>query len=90
MFLTYIFRLQLLRDDVTCDKFSAVLHPYCSEDIVHYDEHVLASTYKFGVVYQKTGQMREEELFGNESHSDAMQRFLQLIADKVKLKDFPG
>ena len=83
-------RLQLLCDDVTCEKLTAVLHPHGSELIVHYDEHVLSNNYKFGVVYQRFGQTLEEEVFGNERHSAAMDQFLQVLGERVQLKDFSG
>ena len=86
----FLFVVQLVRDDVTCEKFSAVLHPYCSDCIVQYDEHVYSNTYKFGVVCQNAKQVREEEMFGNKTHSVAMQRFLELIGQPVKLRDFAG
>ena len=35
-------------------------------------------------------QTKEEELFGNVSHSDAMEEFLQCIGHRVKLKNFDG
>ena len=61
-----------------------------SELIVNYDEHVLTDTFKFGVIYQKFGQTREEDLFGNVHHSPAMEEFLNLLGDRVKLKEFKG
>ena len=35
-------------------------------------------------------QASEEELFGNHHHSEAMEEFLQVLGDRVKLKDFKG
>ena len=32
----------------------------------------------------------EEELFGNTSHSPAMEEFLDILGDRVSLKDFKG
>ncbi|GFT83030.1 rap1 GTPase-activating protein 1 [Trichonephila clavipes] len=55
-----------------------------------FDEHVLVNKMKFGIIYQKRGQTTEEEMFGNEMHSPAMEEFLQLLGDKVELKGFSG
>ncbi|GFS13345.1 Rap1 GTPase-activating protein 1-like [Elysia marginata] len=55
-----------------------------------YDEHVLTHNFKFGVIYQKKGQTSEEELFGNRTHSPALDEFLNTIGDRVQLKDFKG
>ena len=35
-------------------------------------------------------QTTEEELFGNKSHSPAMEEFLELLGHRVRLKDFKG
>lgn len=79
-----------LCEEISIDKFYPVLSPRASEKIVAYDEHVLCSKYKFGVIYQKFGQIKEEDLFGNISHSAAMNEFLDLIGRQVLLKDFQG
>ncbi len=34
--------------------------------------------------------MKEEEVFGNATHSAAMDEFLDLLGDRVSLKDFQG
>ncbi len=34
--------------------------------------------------------MKEEELFGNATHNQAMDEFLELLGDRVQLKDFDG
>ncbi|GBM21784.1 Rap1 GTPase-activating protein 1 [Araneus ventricosus] len=77
-------------DDITTDKFFAVLFPKAPELIMAFDEHVLVNKMKFGIIYQKRGQTTEEEMFGNERHSPAMEEFLQLLGDKVQLKGFSG
>ncbi|XP_050414860.1 rap1 GTPase-activating protein 1 isoform X3 [Patella vulgata] len=77
-------------DDITTERFHPVLSMKGSELIVLYDEHLLTSTFKFGLIYQKFGQTTEEELFGNVSHGPAMEEFLDLIGDHVSLKHFKG
>ncbi|ESO91442.1 hypothetical protein LOTGIDRAFT_105226, partial [Lottia gigantea] len=76
--------------DISTEKFYPVLSMKGSELIVLYDEHLLTSTFKFGIIYQKFGQTTEEELFGNVSHSPAMEEFLDLIGEKVSLQYFKG
>lgn len=56
--------------------------------ICRYDEHVLTNTYKFGVIYQRPGQISEEELFGNARSSPAFQEFLDVLGDTVELQGF--
>uniref|UniRef100_A0A914ZB62 Rap-GAP domain-containing protein n=1 Tax=Panagrolaimus superbus TaxID=310955 RepID=A0A914ZB62_9BILA len=81
---------KLLCDEVTADRFLPVAFPGGSELILQYDEHVLTDTYKFGVIYQKFGQTNEEQLFGNATTSPAFDDFLEIIGDKIDLKNFDG
>ncbi|GFU20600.1 rap1 GTPase-activating protein 1 [Nephila pilipes] len=81
---------KIMCDDIITEKFTPVLFPRASEMLLAYDEHVLVKTFKFGVIYQKYGQTTEEELFGNRTHSPAMEEFLDLLGNRIKLKDFKG
>ncbi|XP_066552405.1 rap1 GTPase-activating protein 2a isoform X1 [Amia ocellicauda] len=81
---------KLLCDDVTGLKFYPVLYPRASQLIVTYDEHEVNNTFKFGVIYQKFGQISEEDLFGNNEESPAFTEFLNLLGDKIELLDFKG
>ncbi|EJD74531.1 Rapgap1 [Loa loa] len=81
---------RLLCDEVTTDRFSPVAFPGGTEMILKYDEHVLTNTYKFGVIYQRFGQTTEEELFGNAVYSNAFDEFLNIIGERIELRDFKG
>ncbi|VDK89098.1 unnamed protein product [Litomosoides sigmodontis] len=81
---------RLLCDEVTTDRFSPVAFPGGTEMILKYDEHVLTNTYKFGVIYQRFGQTTEEELFGNATFSNAFDEFLDIIGERIELRDFKG
>ncbi|XGW07882.1 hypothetical protein V3C99_010757 [Haemonchus contortus] len=81
---------RLLCEEITSDIFTPVAFPGGSELIVQYDEHVLTNTYKFGVIYQRGGQISEEELFGNARSSPAFQEFLGVLGDTVELQGFLG
>uniref|UniRef100_A0A8C2EY66 RAP1 GTPase activating protein 2b n=1 Tax=Cyprinus carpio TaxID=7962 RepID=A0A8C2EY66_CYPCA len=50
---------KLLCEDIVGLRFSPVLYPKGSQLIVNYDEHELNNTFKFGVIYQKFGQVRK-------------------------------
>ncbi|XP_052832901.1 uncharacterized protein LOC106883520 [Octopus bimaculoides] len=78
-----------LLDEINVERVSPSLSLKASDLIMDYDEHVLCTTYKFGIIYQRFGQVKEEDLFGNRNHGPAMDEFLELIGDRVKLKDFP-
>ena len=50
----------------------------------------MSNQHKFGVIYQRADQESEEDIFSNETHNNAMEKFLHLIGTRVKLKDFRG
>jgi len=67
-----------------------VMFPGISNAITSFDEHGISNTFKFGVIYQKFGQVTEESIFGNRSHSPAMEEFLQLLGQHVRLSEHTG
>lgn len=79
-----------LRDSVSSVDLQPVSFPKASDLLLAFDEQALVHEYKFGVIYQRAGQTKEEELFGNRHHSPAMEEFLHMLAEKVTLKDFLG
>ncbi|XP_067112751.1 rap1 GTPase-activating protein 2-like [Osmerus mordax] len=81
---------KLLCEDAVGLRFSPVLYPKASQLIVSYDEHEVNDTFKFGVIYQKLGQVSEEELFGNTEETPAFAEFLSVLGDTVELQDFKG
>ncbi|XP_069001795.1 rap1 GTPase-activating protein 2-like isoform X2 [Embiotoca jacksoni] len=81
---------KLLCDEAAGLRFSPVLYPKASQLIVSYDEHEVNNTFKFGVIYQRFGQVSEEELFRNNEETPAFSEFLQLLGDTVELQDFKG
>ncbi|KRY86154.1 Rap1 GTPase-activating protein 1 [Trichinella pseudospiralis] len=87
---------KFLCEDISTECFTPVMFPKGTELIMTFDEHVLVNNYKFGIIYQKFGQVvfmqetSEEELFGNAEHSDKMEEFLEFIGEKVQLRNFKG
>ncbi|UJR23704.1 hypothetical protein I4U23_026685 [Adineta vaga] len=83
------FSLDILRR--ICDQcaltdieyFDPVLCDGTRDLLLKYDESHVSNQHKFGIIYQRTNQMTEEDIF-------TMNRFLDLIGDRVKLKDFQG
>ena len=55
-----------------------------------YDESHVSNQHKFGIIYQRENQVTEEDIFSNETPSNAMENFLSLIGKRVQLKDFRG
>lgn len=81
---------KLLNEQLNIDNFVPVLHPKASQLIANYDEHVLVTNFKFGVLYQKYGQTTEEELFCNNETTPAFDDFLSLLGQRIQLKDHKG
>lgn len=81
---------RLLNEQINVDNFMPVMCPKASGMIAAYDEHVLVSNFKFGVLYQRHGQTAEEELFGNNNSSPAFDEFLDMLGQRIRLKDHKG
>ncbi|XP_069096186.1 rap1 GTPase-activating protein 1 isoform X1 [Pleurodeles waltl] len=81
---------KLVCEDVNVDRFYPVLYPKASRLIVSFDEHVINNNFKFGVIYQKFGQISEEELFSTIEESPAFEEFQEFLGQKVQLQDFKG
>ncbi|KAM6236638.1 LOW QUALITY PROTEIN: rap1 GTPase-activating protein 1 [Spheniscus humboldti] len=81
---------KLVCEDVNVDRFYPVLYPKASRLILAFDEHVLSNHFKFGVIYQNWGRTSEEELFGTTEESPAFTEFLDVLGQRVQLRDFKG
>ena len=67
-------------------RFYPIASPNVWHKLMHFDEHSLNCSYKFGVVYQRKKQTKEEEVFGNREESPAFQEFLNFLGDSVNLQ----
>ena len=81
---------KLIVPELTTEQFEPVLCPQASELIMQYDEHRIVNTFKFGLVYQKVGQVTEEAMFGNRTHSQAMEEFMNWIGRIIPLSEHQG
>eukprot|EP00095_Tigriopus_kingsejongensis_P011541 maker-scaffold33_size549341-snap-gene-3.3 protein:Tk11541 transcript:maker-scaffold33_size549341-snap-gene-3.3-mRNA-1 annotation:"hypothetical protein TcasGA2_TC006305" len=81
---------QLLVPELALEKLNPIMCRKASELIVNYDEHVLDNSFKFGLIYQKVGQITEEALFGNRQPSQAMEEFMDILGQKISLSDHKG
>ena len=81
---------KLIVPELTTEQFEPVLCPQASELIMTYDEHRIVNTFKFGLIYQKVGQVTEEAMFGNRTHSPAMEEFMNYIGRIIPLSDHQG
>ncbi|XP_028835366.1 signal-induced proliferation-associated 1-like protein 1 isoform X2 [Denticeps clupeoides] len=73
--------------DVPCLRL-ALNTPKVTEQLMKLDEQGLSFQVKVGVMYCRAGQSTEEEMYNNETAGAALDEFLQLLGDKVRLKGF--
>uniref|UniRef100_A0A674A281 Signal induced proliferation associated 1 like 2 n=1 Tax=Salmo trutta TaxID=8032 RepID=A0A674A281_SALTR len=66
----------------------ALNSPKVSEQLLKLDEQGLSFQHKVGVLYCKAGQSTEEEMYNNQSAGPALDEFLDLLGQRVKLKGF--
>ncbi|XP_030626878.1 signal-induced proliferation-associated 1-like protein 1 [Chanos chanos] len=62
--------------------------PKVTEQLMKLDEQGLSFQLKVGVMYCQSGQSTEEEMYNNESAGPALEEFLQLLGERVRLKGF--
>ncbi|XP_022913514.2 signal-induced proliferation-associated 1-like protein 2 isoform X1 [Onthophagus taurus] len=58
------------------------------DQLIKVDEQGLTNHYKVGVMYCKSGQSSEEEMYNNEEAGKAFEEFLETIGTKVRLQGF--
>uniref|UniRef100_A0A8C5GMF5 Signal induced proliferation associated 1 like 2 n=1 Tax=Gouania willdenowi TaxID=441366 RepID=A0A8C5GMF5_GOUWI len=66
----------------------ALNSPKVPEQLLKLDEQGLSFQHKVGVLYCKAGQSTEEEMYNNESAGPALEEFLDLLGQRVRLKNF--
>ncbi|XP_029030873.1 signal-induced proliferation-associated 1-like protein 2 isoform X7 [Betta splendens] len=66
----------------------AINSPKVPEQLLKLDEQGLSFQHKVGVLYCKAGQSTEEEMYNNESGGPALEEFLDLLGQRVRLKGF--
>ncbi|KAM3911280.1 signal-induced proliferation-associated 1-like protein 3 isoform 3-T3 [Leptodactylus fuscus] len=59
-----------------------------TEQLLKLDEQGLCRKHKVGILYCKSGQSSEEEMYNNESSGAAFEEFLSLLGEKVCLRGF--
>jgi len=52
-------------------------------EIMNWEERNMITKFKFGIVYCKSGQVKEEEMFNNKEGSEQFETFLDCFADKI-------
>ncbi|MFT7806139.1 signal-induced proliferation-associated 1-like protein 2 [Arapaima gigas] len=66
----------------------ALNSPKVPEQLLKLDEQGLSFQHKVGILYCRAGQSTEEEMYNNESAGPALDEFLDLLGQRVRLKGF--
>ncbi|XP_066589023.1 rap1 GTPase-activating protein 1 isoform X2 [Prorops nasuta] len=82
--------VKAINETLNVNSLMPVVCSGAGQMIARYDEHALVSRFKFGVLHQRAGQVTEEQLFGNRQITPAFQEFLDLLGQKIDLKDHKG
>ncbi|XP_071565068.1 uncharacterized protein [Temnothorax nylanderi] len=64
--------------------------PAAEEAVARLDEQGLSSRYKVGVLYCRSGQRTEEEMYNNQHAGPAFLEFLDTIGQRIRLRGFEG
>uniref|UniRef100_A0A8C1W5R3 Signal-induced proliferation-associated 1 like 2 n=1 Tax=Cyprinus carpio TaxID=7962 RepID=A0A8C1W5R3_CYPCA len=62
--------------------------PRVPEQLLKLDQQGLSYQHKAGILYCQAGQSTEEEMYNNETGSPALEEFLELLGQKVRLRGF--
>uniref|UniRef100_W5MP53 Si:ch1073-90m23.1 n=1 Tax=Lepisosteus oculatus TaxID=7918 RepID=W5MP53_LEPOC len=73
----------------TASRFNLLYDP-APELIAAFDEHRISENFKFGVLYQREGQLSEEAILGNCEESEEFLDFLSIMGETVSLSGFTG
>ncbi|XP_030627955.1 signal-induced proliferation-associated 1-like protein 2 [Chanos chanos] len=66
----------------------AINSPKVPEQLLKLDQQGLNFQHKVGILYCQAGQSTEEEMYNNENASPALDEFLDLLGQRVRLKGF--
>ncbi|XP_076826857.1 rap1 GTPase-activating protein 2 [Brachyhypopomus gauderio] len=81
---------KMLCASVSVSSFEVVSYLKAPELLTAFDEHRVSQNFKFGVLYQKEGQLTEEDILSNNEESEEFKDFLSILGQTVKLRGFTG
>ena len=68
--------------------FHQVNHPSLQKDLFTLEKQERAMNLKFGVIYAQKGQWTDDEFFSNQETSESFENFLNLLGEKITLKNW--
>eukprot|EP01117_Protostelium_nocturnum_P000175 TRINITY_DN1024_c0_g1_i1.p1 TRINITY_DN1024_c0_g1~~TRINITY_DN1024_c0_g1_i1.p1 ORF type:complete len:915 (-),score=339.98 TRINITY_DN1024_c0_g1_i1:161-2905(-) len=76
--------------DVSKSKLIECNHPLLVTKLIEYETQAITKRYKFGVLYMRSGQKTDDEMYSNNETSKEYEEFLNLLGQKVELKGWIG
>lgn len=71
-------------------RFTKLATQLIKDRLLKYEDQIVRTVYKFGVLYCKEGQTEEDDMYNNVRGSPAFERFLDFLGDRVQLEGFTG
>uniref|UniRef100_UPI003AAD952F rap1 GTPase-activating protein 2 isoform X1 n=1 Tax=Centroberyx gerrardi TaxID=166262 RepID=UPI003AAD952F len=81
---------KMLCDSVAVSRFEVVSYLKAPELITAFDEHRVSPNFKFGILYQRDGQLTEEDILSNNEESEEFKEFLSILGETIQLQGFTG
>ncbi len=76
----------LLHPELAQVKFTQVTRNKFPAELLEYEQKMLITKYKFGVLYTAPGQRTEAEWYGNAQGSVQLEEFLEFLGDRIELE----
>jgi len=71
-------------------RWTEVKDPSIVNQLASYEEKMVVTRHKFGVLLCLDGQVHENDMFGNVESTPEFDQFLSLIGDKIQLRGWKG
>jgi len=71
-------------------KLKRIVDPRLPQALLSMEEQQQLKGFKFGILYAKDGQTKEDEMFTNVETSSAFEEFLDFLGDRIKLEGWKG
>ncbi|XP_043259850.1 GTPase-activating Rap/Ran-GAP domain-like protein 3 isoform X1 [Colletes gigas] len=65
-----------------------IFSPEIQKDLLLLEEQEGSVNFKFGVIYAKMGQTTDDEMLSNEEGSPSFQNFLEILGERIQLKNW--
>jgi len=82
--------LTSLDSNLPVSRLKRVYDPRLPQALLNIEEQQQIKGFKFGVLYAKEGQTKEDEMFSNVETSPAFDEFLNFLGDRLNLNNWKG